>query len=807
MLSNLIRRLFPVLLFIAILGKLILPIEASVSATAISNDFTIPRLFVTNPPSFVIAEKGVRHAFAPLYYPGLIFIVRDVAPASYTYRAELESGPQGMALTPDGVMHWVPSLSEIGTSPSFTIRFAVYENQREIFTELKTFSTTVLPTIPQLEERETFTSYEREEHATSTVAFSGFQPNNEDRRLFRWSLIDPPPGVSIYANGSFEWPDDRGYARAEPYTFRMRIDYETPNGVVSDEVTYSRRVLPAAATNDYSELRTYTQPQNFGMLGFSTAAGDGWLVAGEPFAAWSGNPNSGRVRLWKVNSRDGRYLEHSAIQPGFSVGSQSFGASVSLCKKDTLHPTRLAVGAPQATRSSGSGTLAAVGYVYVYACDESGNWDIEARLNPPVISQGLYFGGWVSIQGDTLIASMEGMSSPGFNAGALAVFRHNGTSWIFSQMLQAPEAAWGDYFSYPAEVSGDWIAAAANEDDDRGNNAGAVHLFQKQGNQFTHRQIIYAPAPEAGSLFGERLLLKGQWLFVSSFREQNKKGAVHVYQFTQGAWAFHQTLDAPFATAGSAFGVSLSCLDDVLTVSAPGYLLGDPAFSGNFPRWQGITLFKLEGGSWNWSRHVTASPDPQISQTWGFSITQLSPDSTVASIPEHQPQVDGQDFPQAGRLFLHRWPESFPDPFSRALSVLSRNQDAPARANDDHNQNGIPNIIDWMMGQDPGSGPDGWTALAPTSKRPFLQMEPNLRRMRFMIPSLRPGLKHRLVVETSSNLIDWKPAANTRWEAIEEVYFPTADGSRALHYFQPVFIPMEGAHPAPTTFVRLSASE
>ncbi len=76
-----------------------------------------------------------------------------------------------------------------------------------------------------------------------------------------------------------------------------------------------------------------------------------------------------------------------------------------------------------------------------------------------------------------------------------------------------------------------------------------------------------------------------------------------------------------------------------------------------------------------------------------------------------------------------------------------------------------------------------------------------------MIPSLRPGLKHRLVVETSSNLIDWKPAVGARWEAIEEVYFPTADGSRALHYFQPVFIPMEGSQPAPSTFVRLSVSE
>lgn len=118
-------------------------------------------------------------------------------------------------------------------------------------------------------------------------------------------------------------------------------------------------------------------------------------------------------------------------------------------------------------------------------------------------------------------------------------------------------------------------------------------------------------------------------------------------------------------------------------------------------------------------------------------------------------------------------------------------------------KNGVPNIIDWLMGQDPGAGPDSWTARVPLSKKPFIQLDAAMAGMRFMIPQLQPGLSHRLVIETSKNLIDWEPAADARWESLDTVYFPLADGSRALSYFHPVFIPSEG-NPAKSRFVRLS---
>lgn len=761
------------------------------------------------PASFVIAAKGIRHSFNPLYSRGGLTIIGP-APVTYQYVSELENGPHGMTVSQNGVLDWTPALAEIGTTESFTVRFRVSENGSEIFAATRTYSMKVTADLPQMLEPALQTRHEQVPQGWSSISFSEAGVTDETRKLFNWSLIGAPSGVTIDNSGGIHWPDDRGYAREEPYVFKVRIDYATPNGSVFDEVTYSRRVLPRPATNDYSELRiATTAPQSGGMLGFSTAAGDGWIAAGEPFPA-PGAINAGRVHLWKKSTTGDSYAPVAALQPAGAINGLAFGASVSISQKTPSHPTRLAIGAPGALGQTVPGEIQnAVGVVLIYACDAAGNWNQEARLDPPVpIQASLYFGGWVSILGDTLIVSIEGERTAGAQTGALAVFQHNGTSWVFSQLLQVPIPTAGDFFSYPADLSGEWIAAAANEDDDHGNNTGAVHLFQKQGSQYVHRQELHAPVPEAGALFGERLIIEGSWLFISSFRESGNRGAVQVFKLSGGTWSYHQTLSSPFAGPGSAFGVGLAHSEDLLTVSAPGHLMGDPSINGLTYQWRGITQFRLEDDAWKWLRHVAESPDSSIREnTWGYSLAQLTPSLTVASTPDMQLYNSSQPLPFAGRLFIHRWPALFADPFTSALAALPPVNGAPATATGDANQNGVPNLIDWLIGQDPGAGLSFWDARVPLGKKPFVRIDPSSQGLRFMVPKLRAGLRHRMGIEISHDLIQWQVVPNARWGALEDVYFPQSDGSRALTNFHPVFIPADAATLQRPIFVRLGAQE
>jgi hypothetical protein len=776
------------------------------SAVVIGPVVPDPGVSATPPASFVVAAKGIRHALNPRYSPSGWFANGHIFP-SYQYTSTMEIGPPGMTVSQNGVLEWIPPLADIGSIESVTVRFRVTENGSEIFTVAYSYTMRVVAEIPRMLEPSPEIAYERSSSGSIGIAFQENLVSDTDRKLFRWSLIAAPIGVTVNASGGIDWPNDFGYAREEPYVFKVRFDYETANGPLSDEVTYSRRVLPAPATNDPLELRSYrniTQPN--GMLGFSTAAGDGWIAAGEPYPG-AGVTNAGCVRLWQESSSNRRYYETLALEPGIVSGGHAFGASVSISERTASRPTRLAVGAPEATVGT---SHTAVGQVYIYACDAGGIWSREARLDPPVpLQSSLYFGGWVSILGDTLIASIEGANTAGSKTGALAVYRHDGTAWSFSQLLQAPVPAAGDFFSYPADQSGEWIAAAANEDDDLGNNTGAVHLFQKQGNQYVHRQQIHAPVPETGTLFGERLLIEGPWLFISSFRESGNRGAVHVFKLRSGVWNFHQSLLSPFAKAGSAFGVGLAQSDDLLTVSAPGFLMGDASIDGSNSEWKGITQFRLEGDSWKWLRHVAHSPDATTGPyTWGYSLAQIGPGVTVASIPDLDAYGQYPILPFAGRLFIHRWPEIQADPFATVLAALPPVGGSPATATGDANQNGVPNLIDWLMGQNPGSVPSGSEIGSHLGKKPFVKMLPGAQGFRFMVPKLRSALRHRLSIDISHDLIHWQVVPDARWEALEDVDFPLPypyNNFFLKKSFHPVFIPTDAAEVQRPIFVRMGA--
>lgn len=778
--------------------------SAPASTVVIGPGVPGPGVSATPPASFVIAAKGIRHALDPRYSSGRITAIGPTAP-HYQYTSALETGPPGMSVSQNGILEWIPPLAEIGSTASVTVRFRVTENGSEIFTVAGSYTLRVVADIPRMLAPEPEIAYERSSSGSSGIAFQENLVSDTDRKLFRWSLIGAPIGVTVNASGGIDWPNDSGYARDEPYVFKVRFDYETPNGTLSDEVTYSRRVLPAPATSDQSELRSYRTDQPNGMLGFSTAAGDGWIAAGEPYPG-AGVANAGRVRLWKVSSYDGRYYEATSLEPGIVSGSHAFGASVSISEKTASRPTRLAVGAPEATAGT---SHTDVGQVYIYACDAAGIWSREALLDPPVpLQSSLYFGGWVSISGDTLIASIEGADTAGSKTGALAVYRHDGTAWSFLQLLQAPVPAAGDFFSYPADQSGEWIAAAANEDDDLGNNTGAVHLYQKQGNQYVHRQQLHAPVPEAGTLFGERLVIEGPWLFISSFRESGNRGAVHVFKLDSGVWNFHQTLTSPFAKAGSAFGVGLAQSGDLLTVSAPGFLMGDASIDGSNSEWMGITQFRLVGDSWKWLRHVAYSPDGPY--TWGYSLAQIGPGVTVASIPDLEAYDQSPTLPFAGRLFMHRWPEIQADPFATVLAALPPVDGAPATATGDANENGVPNLIDWLMRQDPGARPSGREIDSHLGKKPFIKMLPGAQGFRFMIPQLRSALRHRLSIEISHDLIQWQAVPGARWEVLEDVKFPLPypySNFFSTKSFHPVFVPIDAAGVQRPIFVRMGAMD
>ena len=122
---------------------------------------------------------------------------------------------------------------------------------------------------------------------------------------------------------------------------------------------------------------------------------------------------------------------------------------------------------------------AATGTVYVFERDSRGSWRLTARLVASGSQSDDRFGYSVAISGDRIVVGAPGDDDPGDRAGAIYVFEHAGGSWARTK-LYAADGDDGDQFGYSVAVSGDAIVAGAiGAAGPSGTASGAAYRFWK----------------------------------------------------------------------------------------------------------------------------------------------------------------------------------------------------------------------------------------------------------------------------------------------------------------------------------------
>src|SRR5690606_13003920 len=89
---------------------------------------------------------------------------------------------------------------------------------------------------------------------------------------------------------------------------------------------------------------------------------------------------------------------------------------------------------------------------------------------------------------------------------------------------------------------------ARDSDDDSLPGAGAVYVFERDGQGWREAAYLKAPVPAAGAGFGFSVALDddGRTLAVGAPFEQGEGlGAVHVYRYAHGLWGAAATFVAP----------------------------------------------------------------------------------------------------------------------------------------------------------------------------------------------------------------------------------------------------------------------
>ncbi len=195
---------------------------------------------------------------------------------------------------------------------------------------------------------------------------------------------------------------------------------------------------------------------------------------------------------------------------------------------------------------------------------------------------GTGFAASMKISGDRLAVGAPDDNGSAINAGAVFVYERDGDDWELVQTLRADDAEAFDRFGGSVSLSGDvLIVGARGHDDTADDDAGAAYVFRHDGTRFVQEERI-VPAPRvAGQAFGQSVSISGTTAVVGAPLDGDLgagAGAVYVFGDTGGTWPEDQKITASDGAAGDFFGTAVATDGTSISVGAPGNDFNPPEF-------------------------------------------------------------------------------------------------------------------------------------------------------------------------------------------------------------------------------------
>jgi len=179
------------------------------------------------------------------------------------------------------------------------------------------------------------------------------------------------------------------------------------------------------------------------------------------------------------------------------------------------------------------------GSAYVFTRSGS-TWTRQAKLTASDAAEGDGFGGSVSVSGDTAVVGANGDDDGGDNSGSVYVFTRSGSAWTQQAKLTASDAAAEDYFGGSVSVLGDTAAVGASGNDDGGSNSGSAYVFTRSGSTWTQQAKLTASDASEEDYFGRSVSVSGDTATVGApwnDAPETDSGAAYVFDLEPPAAA------------------------------------------------------------------------------------------------------------------------------------------------------------------------------------------------------------------------------------------------------------------------------
>lgn len=247
------------------------------------------------------------------------------------------------------------------------------------------------------------------------------------------------------------------------------------------------------------------------------------------------------------------------------------------------------------------------GAVYVFV-RSGATWSQQAYLKASNTGVGDFFGGAVSIFGETLVvgAVNESSAATGLNgnqgdnssysSGAVYVFVRSGVTWTQQAYVKAANTGDGDQFGSGVSISADTLIVGAflessaatgvngSQSDNSAFGAGAAYVFVRSGGIWSQQAYLKASNTDAGDFFGRAVSISGETVVIGARFESSmatavngdetddsapETGAAYVFVRNGGVWSQRAYLKASNGERGDGFGASVAISGGTVVVGAP----------------------------------------------------------------------------------------------------------------------------------------------------------------------------------------------------------------------------------------------
>lgn len=224
------------------------------------------------------------------------------------------------------------------------------------------------------------------------------------------------------------------------------------------------------------------------------------------------------------------------------------------------------------------------GSVYIFIRTGT-SWSQQAKLTPSVSNTYAGFGSSVSIEGDTVVVGSGGTYCQGTTnpCGAAFVFVRSGTTWSQQQKLISSDLSTYDGFGSYVSISGDTVLASAYGNDDAGEVSGSAYIFTRSGTFWSQQAKLVASDAAAGDIFSLEVSLFNDSAVIGARQDDDlgdSSGSVYIFVRSGNSWVEQTKLTAFDGEANDHFGIAAISGDTVL-VSAVGTGIGGAVYSYN----------------------------------------------------------------------------------------------------------------------------------------------------------------------------------------------------------------------------------